>query len=129
MAAFRTLMIAAAATAALAATAPALAHPKLLSTTPAAGETAAAPTRIALAFSEALIAPMSGLDLTMTGMPGMAHHAPMKVTGFKTEVGADGKTLVATLPRALPAGSYDAHWHVVSVDTHRVEGHFAFTVR
>jgi methionine-rich copper-binding protein CopC len=59
----------------------------------------------------------------------MAHHAPMKVTGFKTDIGPDGKTLVATLPRALPAGSYDAHWHAVSVDTHRVEGHFSFTVR
>jgi len=129
MAAFRTLMIAAAATAALAASAPALAHPKLLSTTPAAGETTAPPTRIALAFSETLIAPMSGLDLTMTAMPGMAHHAPMTVTGFKTDIGPDGKTLIATLPRSLPAGSYDAQWHAVSVDTHRVEGHFAFTVR
>jgi methionine-rich copper-binding protein CopC len=53
----------------------------------------------------------------------------MNVTGFKTSVSGDGKTLVAALPRPLPAGTYDANWHVVSTDTHRVEGHLTFTVK
>jgi methionine-rich copper-binding protein CopC len=125
---FRNLMLAAT-VASLAIASPALAHPKLVSATPAAGSTVSGPTQIALAFSETLMPQMSGLDLVMTGMPGMARHAPMKVAGFKTSVSQDGKTLVAALPRPLPAGSYDAHWHVVSTDTHRIEGHLTFTVR
>ena len=128
MASFRNLMLAAT-VATIAIATPALAHPKLLSATPAAGSTVSAPTQIVLAFSETLMPPMSGLDLVMTGMPGMANHAPMKIAGFKTSVSQDGKSLVATLPRALPAGIYDAHWHVVSTDTHRIEGHLTFTVR
>lgn len=122
---FRNFLLAAAS---LAIATPALAHPKLLSATPAAGSTVSGPTQITLAFSEALMPQMSGLDLVMTGMPGMAHHAAMKVAGFKTSVSQDGKSLVAALPRPLPAGTYDAHWHVVSTDTHRVEGHLTFTV-
>ena len=128
MAPFRNLMLAAT-VAALAIATPALAHPKLLSSTPAAGSTVSRPTQIVLAFSETLMPQMSGLDLVMTAMPGMASHAPMKMIGFKTSVSQDGKSLVATLPRPLPAGTYDAHWHVVSTDTHRVEGHLTFTVR
>lgn len=128
MAPFRNLMLAAT-VAALAIAAPALAHPKLLSATPAAGSTVSGPTQITLAFSEALMPQMSGLDLVMTGMPGMASHAPMKIAGFKTSVSRDGKSLVVALPRPLPAGTYDAHWHVVSTDTHRIEGHLTFTVR
>jgi methionine-rich copper-binding protein CopC len=125
---FRNALIPAAA-ASLAVAAPAFAHPKLVSATPAAGATVSGPTQISLTFSETLMPQMSGLDLAMTGMPGMAHHAPMNVTGFKTSVSGDGKTLVAALPRALPAGTYDANWHVVSTDTHRVEGHLTFTVK
>ncbi|KQX24141.1 MULTISPECIES: copper homeostasis periplasmic binding protein CopC [unclassified Sphingomonas] len=128
MAPFRNLMLAAT-VAAFTIASPALAHPKLVSATPAAGSTVSRPTQIALAFSETLMPQMSGLDLVMTGMPGMARHAPMKVAGFKTSVSQDGKTLVAALPKPLPAGTYDAHWHVVSTDTHRIEGHLTFTVR
>jgi methionine-rich copper-binding protein CopC len=128
MARFRNLMLVAT-FATLAVASPALAHPKLVSATPATGSTVSGPTQITLTFSETLMPQMSGLDLVMTAMPGMASHAPMKVAGFKTSVSQDGKSLVVALPRALPAGSYDAHWHVVSTDTHRVEGHLTFTVR
>lgn len=109
--------------------APALAHPKLVSTTPAAGATVANATRLSLTFSEPLMAPVSGMDLVMTGMPGMAKHGPMKIAGFNTAVAADGKTLVATFPRALPAGTYRLDWHAVSTDTHRITGNLTFTVR
>lgn len=125
---FRNLMLAAA-VAGLAITTPALAHPKLVSATPAAGSTVSGPTQITLTFTETLMPQMSGLDLAMTGMPGMGSHTPMKMAGFKTSVSKDGKSLVAVLPRPLPAGTYDAHWHVVSADTHPIEGHLTFTVR
>jgi methionine-rich copper-binding protein CopC len=126
MAPLRSLVILVAA-AALAA--PALAHPKLLSTTPAARSTVASPTRIMLAFSEALMPQLSGLDVVTAAKPGTTKHAPTKIADLKTSVSRDGKRLVATLPKALPAGAYDVRWHAVSVDTHRVEGHFVFTVR
>ena len=110
-------------------TAPAIAHPKLISSTPAAQATVTNATQVSLTFSETLMAPVSGIDLAMTGMPGMANHAPMKIAGFKTSVAADGKTLVAVFPRPLTAGTYKLAWHAVSTDTHRITGTLAFTVR
>lgn len=117
-----------AATAALFLSAPALAHPKLLSSTPAANASVAAPSQITLTFSEGLMPKLSGGDIVMTGMPGMPNHH-MAVTGVTPSVDADGKTLVLTLARPLPAGSYQVAWHVVSTDTHRVQGNLAFTVK
>ena len=63
----------------------------------------------------------------LTGMPGMPNHR-MAVTGFKTSVEGD-KTLVLTLAKPLMAGSYQVAWHVVSTDTHRIQGNLAFTVK
>jgi copper resistance protein C len=31
--------------------------------------------------------------------------------------------------RPLPPGAYSVEWHVTSVDTHKTEGHFTFTVK
>lgn len=107
----------------------ALAHPKLLSANPAANATVARPTKLTLGFSETLIPQLSGIELTMTGMPGMANHTPMPIKGFKTGVAPDGKTMVVTLPRALPAGSYELAWHIVGADQHRIEGKYSFTVK
>lgn len=108
---------------------PAMAHPKLISSSPAAQATVSDAKQVSLTFSETLMAPVSGVDLAMTGMPGMAHHAPMKITGYQTAVAADGKTLIATFPRPLPAGTYQLDWHAVSTDTHRIAGTLAFTVK
>lgn len=105
----------------------ALAHPKLLSSNPAANTAVAKPTKLTLTFSETLVAPLSGIELVMTGMPGMANHAPMPIKGFATAV--SGKVLTVTLPRALPAGSYQLKWHAVAGDQHRIEGQYAFAVR
>ena len=109
--------------------APALAHPKIVSAQPAQGANAEKVTQVSITFSEPLVAAMSGMDVVMTGMPGMDHHEPMKMTGVKTSLASDGVTLVAKLPRALPAGTYDANWHVVSADTHRVAGKLSFSVK
>ncbi len=113
--------------AALCMPAAALAHPRLVSTAPAANATQSNVNRLTLTFSEALVGPLSGVELTMTGMPGMANHAPMPITGFTT--GAEGRVLTVTLPRALPAGTYQLAWHVVAADQHRIEGSYSFTVR
>lgn len=106
----------------------ALAHPKLNTATPAADSVVAAPTKIQLVFSETLVAQFSGIDLTMTEMPGMKM-GPMKMNGVKASVGADGKTLVATLAKPLPVGTYKVDYHVVSADTHRIQGSYTFKVQ
>lgn len=117
-----------AATAGLFLSTPALAHPKLLSSNPAANASVAAPSRITLTFSEGLMPKLSGADVVMTGMPGMPNHR-MAVTGVAASTDPDGKTLVLTLARPLPKGSYQVAWHVVSTDTHRIQGNLAFTVK
>lgn len=107
----------------------AFAQPQLVSSSPAKNASVTRPTKISLGFSEKVQGQSSGFDLVMTGMPGMADHQPMPIKGFTTSVGADGKTLVATLPRALPAGSYDLNWHVVGADKESAAGSFAFRVK
>ena len=40
----------------------------------------------------------------------------------------DKTLLIVSLPK-LPDGTYSVTWHVVSVDTHRTQGSFKFTVK
>ena len=103
------------------------AHPKLVSASPAPNATVAKPARIAMQFSEKLMPKFSGADLVMTGHGG-ASHPPMKVAAA-AGVADDGRTLVVTPKAPLVPGRYSVAWHVVSVDTHRVAGNFAFAVK
>ncbi len=119
----------AAISAGLALSAPALAHAVLVSASPAASSTAPNVRVVRLTFNEAFMPKLSGLEIMMTGMPGMAHHGAMKMTGVAVTASADRKTLIATLARPLPAGSYDVNWHTVGSDTHRVTGKVSFTVK
>jgi len=105
----------------------AAAHSKLVSSSPAADATVTKINKLTLTFSETFLAPMSGAELNMTGMPGMANHAPMPIKGFKTSV--EGKTMTLALPRALPAGTYNLKWHIVGADQHKMEGGYSFTVK
>lgn len=75
---------------------------------------------------------MSGFDVIITAMPGMAHggqHQPMKVNGVRVAVGPDSKSLIGTLARWLSPGTYEVNWRAVSTDTHRITGKVSFTVR
>lgn len=40
----------------------------------------------------------------------------------------DKSLLIISVP-SLPNGTYTVVWHVVSVDTHRTQGHFKFTIK
>ena len=40
----------------------------------------------------------------------------------------EGRVLQVKL-KPLPPGVYTVVWHVTSVDTHKTEGHFTFTVK
>ncbi|MET0239941.1 MAG: copper homeostasis periplasmic binding protein CopC [Sphingobium sp.] len=117
------------AAAAIATSGAALAHANLVASTPAPNAKASGVRTLSLTFSEAVVETLSGVKIVMTGMPGMANHDPMKVSGFQTALGADGKTLTVTLPRALPVGTYKLDWHAVTADTHRIEGSYAFSVK
>lgn len=105
------------------------AHPRLVGTFPSANKGVAPTNRVSLTFSERLLGPMSGGDVLMTGQPGVPHHPPMKIAGFRPSVLADGKTLQLASPRPLAKGNYQVKWHAVAADTHRVAGAFAFQVR
>jgi methionine-rich copper-binding protein CopC len=101
------------------------AHPKLVSASPAANATVAKPARLQLRFSEKLIPAFSKADLTMAAMPGM----PAMKIASTAALAADGRTLVITPKAPLLAGRYSVAWHVVSTDTHKVAGSYAFAVK
>ena len=69
------------------------------------------------------------LQIAMTGMPGMANHAPMPITGFTARLGNDRKSMTLLLRRPLAAGTYRVTWSAAGADTHRMGGNFSFTVR
>ena len=107
----------------------AFAHPKLVAATPAANESVARTTSVKLTFSERLMPKLSTASLIMTGMSGMANHPDMKMTGITSAIAADGKSIVLTSAKPLPAGSYRADWVIVGADTHRITGKHSFSVR
>ena len=123
----RTKILALTAVAALLSAGPALAHPKLLSATPAPNAIAKATTSLKLNFSESLVSQFSGATLIMTGMPGMKMTKPTAIAA-KASLGTGGKTLVISLAKPLVRGTYRLDWHVVSTDTHRVKGTYVFKV-
>lgn len=103
----------------------AMAHPKLWSAVPAAGdmERGAPPTKeIRLNFSEGIIAKFSGLELR-------DESGKLIATGTPTIDPKDKKQLVVPVDTPLVAGKYRVIWHAVSEDTHRVTGEYSFTVR
>lgn len=105
------------------------AHAKLVSSSPAANTVVSKPTKIVLTFNEKLIAKFATTTLTMTGMPGMKDHPPMKISGFTSAMSKDGKTITLLMKRALVAGTYDLKWAAAGPDAHRMEGNFTFTVK
>ena len=67
-------------------------------------------------------------ELVMTGMPGMANHAPMKVP-YSSMMGKEGKSAMLMLKRPLTAGTYKVTWSAAGADTHRMGSEFSFTVK
>ena len=41
----------------------------------------------------------------------------------------DGGRALSIALKPLSSGAYTVEWHVTSVDTHKTEGHFTFTVK
>ena len=115
--------------AALAMVGTAQAHTKLVASNPVANASVTKTNRISMSFNEKAMPAFSGADVVMTGMPGMANHKPMKLSGLKPSWSADGKTLTLTAGRAFPVGTYQVTWHAAGADTHRMQGNFTFSVK
>jgi copper resistance protein C len=97
------------------------AHAFLDHAIPAVGSTVAtAPREIRLLFTEAVEPHFSAVTLAAAGGKAVA-------TGAAAQDPHDKAELVLHLP-ALGPGRYTVAWHVVSVDTHRTQGHFTFTI-
>ncbi len=46
-----------------------------------------------------------------------------------THADPKNKSILAVSLQQLPPGTYTVTWHVVSVDTHKTQGHFEFTIK
>ncbi len=105
---------------ALLAPAHAFAHAQLLKADPAVGATVPPPSQLTLHFSE-------GVEPAFTTV------AVTSSAGARVDAGAphtapdDNKTLLIGL-KPLPPGDYHVEWHATSVDTHKTQGAFGFTV-
>lgn len=98
---------------------PAFAHAFLDHASPGAGATLAAPPKeIALNFTEKLEPHFSGI--TVTDTDGRDEEAAGAVI--------DGSSVTVAL-KPLTPGTYHVNWHAVSLDTHRTEGAYSFTVK
>lgn len=97
------------------------AHPKLVSASPAANSLGAAPGKIEMHFSEGLIPAFASIDL-------VEKKGAAKIA-VKTSVSGGGKILTGVPAKALAPGAYRLTYHVTSVDTHRVQAGYDFTVR
>lgn len=97
------------------------AHAMLDGTVPAVGSTVAPTNTIRLRYTEGIEPRFS--SVTVAPDDGAA------LPAAKPDVDpTDQRVLVLHLAARLPAGHYRVEWRVVSVDSHRTEGSFTFTV-
>lgn len=97
----------------------AYAHAQLRHAEPAAGSTVKPPSQVELTFSEAVEPNFCTVIVTDA--------AGQEVDQKNLRAPGDAKRLVIGLGSLAP-GQYKVVWHATSVDTHKTEGSFAFTV-
>ena len=103
------------------AAASAFAHAQLEQAFPAVGGTVAAPSEIRLKFSEGVEPHFCTVALSADG----AGAVPLGALSLDP---VDPSVLIAKVGKALAPGVYTVTWHAVSVDTHKTQGSFSFTV-
>jgi methionine-rich copper-binding protein CopC len=87
---------------------------------PVGSEIAASPPQVAISFTEGVEPLFSTIEV----------HGPNGATvpaGTPQVAPDNNRVLSVQLPK-LPPGVYTVSWHVTSVDTHKTEGSFQFTV-
>ena len=101
----------------------AFAHAHLKTETPAAdSQVTTAPGELSLGFSEGIEPSFSKVELSGPG------NTPIKTGAIKLASNNNTQVLVA-LPAPLTSGKYLVSWHVVSVDGHKTQGTYSFTVK
>jgi methionine-rich copper-binding protein CopC len=94
------------------------AHAMLDHASPAVGSAVAnAPREVSLTFTQNLEASFSSVEVT-DGNGARVDQGKPQVSGSTMRVGL----------KSLSAGTYRVRWHALSVDTHKTEGSFTFTV-
>jgi copper resistance protein C len=97
------------------------AHAFLDKASPAVGsEVSGSPPTLSLTYTEPVEPLFSTVQVTDAGGVTVSDGKPIPQD--------DGRILVVKL-KTLPPGVYSVTWHVTSVDTHKTEGHFSFTVK
>lgn len=112
----------------LAMPATALAHTKVVASTPAEGATVASAKTVTLTFSEALLPPTAAASIVMTAMPGMPNHGEMVIRNFTTAWSNGNKTMTLNLTRPLAKGTYEVRWQAAGADGHRMKGTVTFNI-
>ena len=82
---------------------------------------AASPPMLRLFFTQQIEPLFSGIEVAT------AAGSPIKIGPAAVDP-ANPAALLVPLPRLVP-GRYRVSWHVVSVDTHRTEGSYEFTIQ
>ena len=101
----------------------ALAHAHLQSADPAVGSEVTGPLSVLhLTFSEGIVPDLSGVSVETAAGAAIGSQTLAVDPGQPTRV-------TLTLATPLPAGVYRVKWHVVSVDTHKTQGDYSFTVK
>lgn len=101
----------------------ALAHAHLKTQYPAAKAVMdASPQALTLTFGEDIEPAFSGVDILD------AQQQPMPVAKAQRN-GRQHNQLIVPLSQPLPAGSYQVNWHVLSVDGHKTQGNYSFSVK
>ncbi|MEA2727937.1 MAG: copper resistance protein [Acetobacteraceae bacterium] len=99
----------------------AFAHAFLDRASPAVGsEVSGSPPRLDLTYTEPVEPLFSTVEVTDAN--------GARVDEGRPATQDDGRVLSVKL-KTLPPGVYAVTWHVTSVDTHKTEGHFTFTVK
>ena len=116
----RTLLLTAALAAAAIPLGHADAHAMLRNASPGVGSTGPAPKSVVITFTEAVEPSFSTIWVQDAKGARVDAGPPHTLAG-------DGRRLEVPL-KALTPGIYTVVWHATSVDTHKTEGRFTFTV-
>jgi methionine-rich copper-binding protein CopC len=100
---------------------PAFAHAFLEHASPPVGsELSVSPPAVTITFTEGVEPAFSTIEVRDS-------HGIRVDKSDLHPTGSEGRQLTVSLPK-LPAGQYAVTWHATSVDTHKTEGHFSFSI-
>ena len=99
-----------------------LAHAHLKQQIPAADSVVTAPQALTLNFSEGIEPGFSGVVVTDA-------QKQIVKTGTATRDEKNKAQLTVPLEKTLASGTYQVDWHVVSVDGHKTQGSYRFSVK